>query len=308
MTREKALCPGCGSLYSEHEGAWANDGSRVCRECGAVHAKAAEAEALTAARVARLKRVVKWGALGLVAAALTVPTTMVVWSSSRHSDGAIGKAALEQGRAELSRVEALDRVRSAKLEVAKARSPGLEPCTAAAAIAEPPMKQGSDLEGQLWRTYSRELQSSSSPYELRGAVAAPGMIRDDARGPRLRALSSTVSSMESLLSQGSVKVELPALPDAKTWARDVTIVLDEYRSPRLLPDSHEFESGRASGRAFLYDYERGEVLCQGTFEATNTDTFVATFREEFGAQRTSDLASDLHARIVVQAVRSLRAP
>jgi hypothetical protein len=134
-------------------------------------------------------------------------------------------------------------------------------------------------------------------------------VTDAQGGPRLRTLSTAVSRIESFLTSSSVREALPKLPPANDWLRDVTIVVDEVEQPYMLPGSREFHAGYTSGMAFLFDYERGDIVCVGRFHATNGDTFQANFRKTgFGNQEsTTDIAYDLAARTIVAGVFSLRA-
>lgn len=253
------------------------------------------------------KTVLMWFGIAVGAAFTILPVVLVARGTrAANAKREEGRPILAKGKAELERIEALDRVRSKKLEAARTMKPGSQPCLEVPAVLDPPVKRGADLRGQLWDTYIRELTSSDSPFELRGSVSMVGLTQGNG-GPRVRVLRSAVSTLESFLSQGSVRDDLPKLPLAKDWQRDVTIWVDQVQNPYVRPGTREFEGGQASGTAVLFDYDRGDVVCVGHFEATNSDTFVATFRKEYGREFTSDVHRDLRGRAIVAGIYSLRA-
>jgi hypothetical protein len=101
----------------------------------------------------------------------------------------------------------------------------------------------------------------------------------------------------------------------ESWDYDIVVVAEEREPPKLLAPkpgdrSFSFVEGKLRGRAYLYSYAEGKVLCAASVEATSSDDVRASIplldpSRPADATMATKLAEDLEANAMSAAARGM---
>lgn len=84
------------------------------------------------------------------------------------------------------------------------------------------------------------------------------------------------------------------------WTPDGTLVVDDERAP--VPGTDSFEPGLISGRLYVWDYDKKQIVCAATVRATNSDQ-LGVRKHTPGPGVTIAAQSDLLCDLYKQGVR-----
>jgi hypothetical protein len=239
----------------------------------------------------------------VLALALFIGTT----GCSRQKEGQSEKKAI-LARLEAAESVVLERTRGFEAAMADRASvvSGSTPCPA---VASRPAPATGSPEAELADRLAR-MQTALSAGWGRSVV-----VRRDPAGvkpPSVAALERRAAEVRKKLEGRSglepLKREVDELASPKFWRHDIVVVVSDSARASVDVEGKSFEPGTVVGRSYLYDYEKGMIVCAGQFAATNAAEveYAAPPEKRYGAA-ASAVANDLEAQAMKAGTEALRA-
>ena len=143
-------------------------------------------------------------------------------------------------------------------------------------------------------------------------VIAPSQLAA-ARSPRARMLAARAKRIRGELARANsdridaLLEEANELAARDFWTHDVVVIVEaEAGSHGVDVQKKTFEGRAALGRSYVFSYGSKEIVCAGSFLATNSETVEFVSHLGGGGEAYGAVNSDLRARNLDQGKRALR--